>query len=92
MYSSWLKKIQFDLCELLKECVQGLGVKAVRGNALLFYSLKPNGEPDPNSLHGSCPTLKGDKFSATKWVLPYWLTPWLFPYFVGNHGVVAGDS
>ena len=49
--------------------LQGLGVKAIRGDALLFYGLKPNGETDPASLHGSCPTLKGDKFSATKWVL-----------------------
>ena len=48
--------------------LQGLSVKAIRGDALLFYALKPNGEPDPNSLHGSCPTLKGAKFSATKWV------------------------
>jgi prolyl 4-hydroxylase len=38
--------------------LQGLAVKAVRGDALLFYSLKPNGEEDPSSMHGSCPTLK----------------------------------
>ena len=42
------------LCAVL----QGLAVKAVRGDALLFYSLKPNGEEDPTSMHGSCPTLK----------------------------------
>jgi hypothetical protein len=38
--------------------LQGLAVKAVQGDALLFYSLKPNGEEDPTSMHGSCPTLK----------------------------------
>ena len=31
-------------------------------------SLKPDGEPDPTSLHGSCPTNKGEKWSATKWM------------------------
>lgn len=37
---------------------QGLSVKATKGDALLFYSLKPNGEPDEASMHGSCPTTK----------------------------------
>jgi prolyl 4-hydroxylase len=47
---------------------EGLAVKATKGDALLFYSLKPNGETDPTSMHGSCPTLKGEKWSATKWI------------------------
>jgi prolyl 4-hydroxylase len=33
---------------------------------LLLLSLTPDGKKDPMSLHGSCPTLKGDKWSATK--------------------------
>lgn len=48
--------------------LKGLAVKAVRGNALLFYSLKPDGTEDPKSTHGSCPTLKGVKYSATRWL------------------------
>lgn len=47
---------------------KGLAVKSVKGNALLFYSLKPDGSEDPTSLHGSCPTLQGTKYSATKWI------------------------
>lgn len=47
---------------------QGLAVKAKKGDALLFYGLKPNGDIDPASLHGSCPTTKGEKWSATKWL------------------------
>lgn len=43
-------------------------MKAIRGDAVLFYSLLPNGTVDPLSEHGSCATLKGEKFSATKWV------------------------
>jgi len=31
-------------------------------------SLTPDGQKDPTSLHGSCPTLKGEKWSATKWI------------------------
>eukprot|EP00892_Ulva_mutabilis_P008292 jgi/Ulvmu1/5835/UM025_0093.1 len=51
------------------ECAKrGLAVKATRGNALLFFSLHPDGTEDPTSLHGSCPTTKGEKWSATKWI------------------------
>lgn len=51
------------------ECAKkGLAVKSVRGDALLFYSLKPDGTPDRKSLHGSCPTTKGEKWSATRWI------------------------
>lgn len=47
---------------------RGLAVKARRGNALLFFSLHPDGTEDTTSLHGSCPTTKGEKWSATKWL------------------------
>ncbi|KAK9805139.1 hypothetical protein WJX72_001482 [[Myrmecia] bisecta] len=47
---------------------QGLAVKTRRGDALLFFSLHPDGETDPASLHGSCATIRGEKWSATKWM------------------------
>jgi prolyl 4-hydroxylase len=47
---------------------KGLAVKTYKGDALLFYSLKSDGSLDPKSLHGSCPTTKGTKWSATKWI------------------------
>ena len=51
------------------ECArEGFAVKPKRGDALLFYSLKPNGKKDEDSLHGSCPVLKGEKWSSTKWI------------------------
>lgn len=51
------------------ECAKkGLSVKATKGDAVLFYSLYPNGTTDLNSEHGSCPVLKGTKWSATKWI------------------------
>lgn len=51
------------------ECARGgFAVKSRRGDALLFYSLLPDGSRDLASLHGSCPVLKGAKWSATKWI------------------------
>lgn len=45
------------------DCAQrGLAVKTVRGDALMFYSLKPDGATDTASLHGSCPVIEGDKW------------------------------
>jgi prolyl 4-hydroxylase len=43
-------------------------VKPVKGDAVLFFSLHPNGVPDPLSLHGSCPVIQGEKWSAPKWI------------------------
>ncbi|XP_031480458.1 probable prolyl 4-hydroxylase 9 [Nymphaea colorata] len=50
-----------------KKCI-GLKVKPRQGDALLFYSLFPNGTIDVTSLHGSCPVIKGEKWVATKWI------------------------
>jgi len=47
---------------------RGIAVKAVKGDALLFWSLKPDGEEDTSSLHAGCPVIKGTKWSATKWM------------------------
>lgn len=51
------------------ECAKkGVAVKARKGDALLFFSLHPNAIPDPMSLHGGCPVIEGEKWSATKWI------------------------
>ncbi|XP_050214958.1 probable prolyl 4-hydroxylase 3 [Mercurialis annua] len=53
----------------LSECAkQGLSVKPKMGNALLFWSTRPDATLDPSSLHGSCPVIRGNKWSATKWM------------------------
>lgn len=50
-------------------CAQaGVTVKPRKGDALFFYSLTPSSELDPNSLHAGCAVVKGDKWSATKWL------------------------
>ncbi|MBA0817431.1 hypothetical protein Gohar_021518, partial [Gossypium harknessii] len=43
-------------------------VKPRKGDALLFFSLHPDATTDTASLHGSCPVIKGEKWSATKWI------------------------
>lgn len=53
----------------LSECgKQGLSVKPKRGDALLFWSMRPDATLDPSSLHGGCPVIRGNKWSATKWM------------------------
>ncbi|CAN1322244.1 Probable prolyl 4-hydroxylase 7 [Linum perenne] len=51
-----------------KTCVILFTVKPEKGDALLFFSLHPDATTDPTSLHGSCPVIEGEKWSATKWI------------------------
>ena len=51
------------------ECAhKGYAVKPSKGDALLFFSLHLNATTDGDSLHGSCPVIEGEKWSATKWI------------------------
>ncbi|CAI8608971.1 unnamed protein product [Vicia faba] len=53
----------------LSDCgKEGLSVKPKMGDAILFWSMKPNATLDPLSLHGACPVIKGDKWSSAKWM------------------------
>lgn len=53
----------------LSECGKGgLSVRPKMGDALLFWSMKPDATLDPSSLHAGCPVIRGDKWSATKWM------------------------
>ncbi|CAK8569138.1 unnamed protein product [Lathyrus sativus] len=53
----------------LSECARkGLSVKAKMGDALLFWSMRPDASLDASSLHGGCPVIKGNKWSSTKWM------------------------
>uniref|UniRef100_A0A7R9Z064 Fe2OG dioxygenase domain-containing protein n=1 Tax=Chlamydomonas euryale TaxID=1486919 RepID=A0A7R9Z064_9CHLO len=53
-------------------CVQrggGLAVTPRKGDALLFFDMDVAGKAgDLAALHGSCPTLRGAKWTATKWI------------------------
>ncbi|KAL6982653.1 putative prolyl 4-hydroxylase 3 [Sarracenia purpurea var. burkii] len=53
----------------LSECgKKGLAVKPRMGDALLFWSMRPDATLDPSSLHGGCPVIIGNKWSSTKWM------------------------
>ncbi|RZB60729.1 putative prolyl 4-hydroxylase 10 isoform B, partial [Glycine soja] len=53
----------------LSECGQtGLSIKPKMGDALLFWSMKPDATLDPLTLHRACPVIKGNKWSCTKWM------------------------
>ncbi|XP_023522419.1 probable prolyl 4-hydroxylase 10 [Cucurbita pepo subsp. pepo] len=53
----------------LSECGKGgLSVKPKMGDALLFWSMRPDNTVDPTSLHGACPVIRGNKWSCTKWM------------------------
>ncbi|KAM0967594.1 hypothetical protein FF1_016108 [Malus domestica] len=53
----------------LSECgKQGLALKPKMGDALLFWSMRPDATLDPSSLHGACPVIRGNKWSCTKWM------------------------
>ena len=51
-----------------KDCRQGIKYPPVAGNAVLFYSLRPNGELEEHSMHGGCPVLEGEKWGANLWL------------------------
>ncbi|XP_027357754.1 probable prolyl 4-hydroxylase 12 isoform X2 [Abrus precatorius] len=43
-------------------------LQPVKGNAILFFSLHPSASPDKSSFHARCPVLKGDIWSAIKYI------------------------
>merc|ERR1712194_939616 len=53
---------------LTKACYAKFAVPPRRGDAILFYSQRPDGQLDVNSLHGACPVLKEAKWGANLWV------------------------
>ncbi len=46
-------------------------VRPVKGDALLFYDVTPDGKVDPTTFHGGAPVLKGEKWLATRWQRQY---------------------
>uniref|UniRef100_A0A7S0WQJ9 Fe2OG dioxygenase domain-containing protein n=1 Tax=Chlamydomonas leiostraca TaxID=1034604 RepID=A0A7S0WQJ9_9CHLO len=55
----------------MSECASkmGIAVRPRKGDALLFWNSLPEALiSDKRSLHASCPTFKGEKWTATKWI------------------------
>jgi hypothetical protein len=43
-------------------------VEPRRGRAVMFRNLRPDGQPDPHSLHAGLPVLAGEKWLASCWI------------------------
>ncbi|XP_002020441.2 prolyl 4-hydroxylase subunit alpha-2 [Drosophila persimilis] len=39
-----------------------------RGSAIIWYNLKDDGDPNPQTLHAACPVLVGSKWVCNKWI------------------------
>jgi len=46
----------------------GVQVRPRLGSAVVFANLRPDGQPDPNSLHAGEPVSFGEKWLATSWI------------------------
>ena len=53
-----------------EDCYRGLAVPPIRGNAVLFYSMVPDGRLDERSLHGGCKPRGShiEKWGANQWI------------------------
>ena len=50
-------------------CAQGhVAAKPKKGDALLFFSLLPDGETDNAAMHTGCPVIDGVKWTGTIWI------------------------
>eukprot|EP00195_Chlamydomonas_chlamydogama_P013578 CAMPEP_0202891606 /NCGR_PEP_ID=MMETSP1392-20130828/1619_1 /ASSEMBLY_ACC=CAM_ASM_000868 /TAXON_ID=225041 /ORGANISM="Chlamydomonas chlamydogama, Strain SAG 11-48b" /LENGTH=352 /DNA_ID=CAMNT_0049575405 /DNA_START=201 /DNA_END=1259 /DNA_ORIENTATION=+ len=67
--SSWASPQLKEKMGPFSECAKDhVAFKPVKGDALLFFSIKPDGTHDPHSMHTGCPVVKGVKWTATVWV------------------------
>merc|ERR1711963_863141 len=47
---------------------RGLRVQPKKGNAIIWYSRRPDGQIDPASQHTGCPLLRGKKWTIVNWM------------------------
>ena len=67
--SKWISKEVEQHSGPFTECAKGhVAFKPKAGDALLFFSLNPDGTHQPASMHTGCPVIKGQKWTATVWV------------------------
>ena len=59
-----------NTCDCGGKSVRGLCVRPKKGDAVLFWTMRPNGAEDSASLHGGCEVVEGQKWSATLWCVP----------------------
>eukprot|EP00803_Ostreobium_quekettii_P011081 evm.model.scf_170.5 EVM.evm.TU.scf_170.5 scf_170:99888-110092(-) len=65
----WVDPGNVERMGKVSDCAAGhVAAKPKKGDALLFYSLKPNGAEDFMSEHTGCPVENGTKWTATIWI------------------------
>lgn len=89
-----LRGMQSTLSECGWRDGRGLAVKPKVGDAVLFFSFRKGGAPDAASMHASCPTLGGTKWTATKWLheRSFRTGVWTKPECVDAHAECRGWS
>lgn len=71
-------------------CAHGnVATKPRKGDALLFFSVWPNGQFDVNSIHQGCPVLEGEKWTGTVWIHA---SPWREDEFNKEEDKLSGDA
>lgn len=67
--SSWVDPSLPERLGPFSECANGkVAARPKKGDALLFYSLKPDGTSDSAALHTGCPVIRGTKWTGTVWI------------------------
>mmetsp|Transcript_61464 Transcript_61464/g.194551 ORF Transcript_61464/g.194551 Transcript_61464/m.194551 type:complete len:376 (-) Transcript_61464:56-1183(-) len=67
-HSKWIDEDTQKQGEYSKCGQRGVAAHAKKGDALLFWSMQPDGSEDRHSMHAGCPPTKGIKWTATKWI------------------------
>lgn len=60
-----------------ESCDTGYKVKPERRKVIIFYNMHPNGQLDPDSMHGGCKVKNGTKWSGNFW---FWNVPQNFKH------------
>jgi len=67
--SEWIDPTSGDAKGPWSDCaVDRVAVKPKKGDGLLFWSITPENKIDQRSMHAGCPVIRGEKWTATKWI------------------------
>lgn len=61
----------------------GIHIRSLKGTAVFWYNLLPNGSGDIRTRHAACPVLKGNKWVSNKWIHEFGneFKPWFIIIF-----------
>ncbi|KAK3247778.1 hypothetical protein CYMTET_42735 [Cymbomonas tetramitiformis] len=68
-FSEWIDDEREEESQGFSECgKRGVAAKPKKGDMLMFWSITLKHTIDPASMHAGCPVLRGEKWTATKWM------------------------